>query len=233
MKQLDDFIEELKQILGKKLDCVAIFGSKANYGLQKVTSNVDLLIIINSLTLEDLTSIAPAITKWTKGKNRYPVIVTKEEFYTSNDICALEYFDIQWNYQIVFGEDLIKNHTIGYNDLKRQCIRELKMLILKYRNYYAVYYKNKREIKEALVRLISTCLVVFRVVLRLQNISPSVYKNDLIDQFNSIIPIDKRLFKRLLAQKEKTYDLPNYALQDCSSLVLNELSKVLKQVAAM
>ena len=104
------------------------------------------------------------------------------------------------------------------------------MSILKYRNYYAVYFKNKKAIKEALVKLISTCLVVFRVVLRLQNISPSVYKNDLIDQFNSIVLIDRRLFKRLLAQKEKTYDLPNYALEDCSTLVLNELSKILKQV---
>lgn len=233
MKQLDEFIGNLRHKLLKNLVCVAIFGSKANYGIQKIKSNVDLIIVLEDITFEKLTVISPYIMKWVNAGNRYPVIITRDEMKRSNDVFAVELFDIQWNYQVIYGEDVIKINNVGYNNLRDQCIRELKILIFKFRNYYTTYYKDKNKIKKELICLISKCLVLFRAILRLQNITPSVYKNDLIEQFSGIIHIDKRLFKHLVGQKEHTYDIPKYAIDDCAVLVYNELKKILDQIQAM
>jgi hypothetical protein len=230
MKKLDDLICGLKEKLGNDLISVMIYGSKANYGLDKIKSNVDLLIVINNPSLDNMVRIRPHILKWIKAGNRYPLIISKYEFETTKDVFAIEYLDIQWNYQVVHGINIFENYYIKYNDLKSQCIRELKLLIMKFRNYYTVNYRDKKAIKKALVELISKLLVVFRTVLRLQNVQPSVFKKDLINQFDKIIHIDKKLFTNLVGQKEKTYDIPSYAVNDYSNLVLNEVNKILAQI---
>lgn len=233
MKQLDIFIRDLKQQLRRKLLCVTIFGSKANYGLTKIKSNVDLLIIVESLLVEDLIKISPIIKKWMKAGNPYPIVMTREEFFSSNDVCAIEYSDIQWNYQVVYGENLIKELNVCYSDLKIQCVKELKTLITKFRSYYTMYYNKPKVMRKAFVKIVSNCLVIFRVILRLQNITPSVYKNDVIDQASKIITFDIRLFKNCLGQKERSFEIPKYVINDYAALVINDLSKILKQVDAM
>jgi hypothetical protein len=92
---------------------------------------------------------------------------------------------------------------------------------------------RKSDIKKALVEIISKLLVVFRMILRLQNITPSVFKEEMVDQFNKVIRIDTALFKNLVRQKEGKYDIPNYAVDDYSYLVLNEVNKILLQISEM
>ncbi len=233
MKKLDELIKNLREKQGSNLYSVVIFGSKANYGLEKIKSNVDLMIILENVTLDNLIKIRPYIIKWVKSKNRYPVILSKEEFDNTKDVFAVEFLDMQWNYQVVYGKNIFENFNIKYNDLKSQCIRDLKSLIFKFRNHYVLNINSKPEVKKGLVKLISKLLVIFRMILRLQNEQPSVFKKDLIDQFARIVPIDKKLFKYLVEQKEGTYDIPNYAVDDYAYLILNEVTKILKQIVSM
>jgi len=233
MKRLDDLINGLREKIGSDLVSVVIYGSKANFGLEKIKSNVDLMIVVNNPSLDTFRRIRPNILKWVKGKNRLPIIVGRQEFERTRDIFAIEYLDMQWNYQIAYGADVFENYYIKYNDLKNQCLRELKLMIMKFRNYYLVNLNNKSRIRKSLVSLISKLLVVFRMILRLQNIQPSVFKKDLIVQFDRIIKIDKTLFTRLVELKEGSYEIPYYAVDDYANLVMNEVNRIISQIAAM
>ncbi len=233
MKELDLLVEELKLKYNKRLTSIMIYGSNANYGLDKVKSNVDLMIVIQKFSSQDLPKIQPLIQKWIKAGNPHPIIVSREEFFAMSDTYTIEYADIKWNYEIVYGEDLIQQATIRYELLKKQIIRESRHLMLKFRGYYLQYGHNKKLMRAAFLELIKSCLIIFRSILRMQNVVPSVYKEDLIDQIAEITRIDKVFFKRLLAFKEKRSDLPDYILDDGVMITINQLAIIIQQVEMM
>ena len=71
MKNLDKFIEELKNNLGDNLVSVIAFGSKAN--VEDAKNNLNLMIVTNLLTAENLYTSVKPVQKWVKAKNPIPV----------------------------------------------------------------------------------------------------------------------------------------------------------------
>ena len=133
MKNLDKFVEELKNTLGEILLSVIAFGSQAN--VEDAKSNLNLMIVTKELTPENLYDISKPVKKWVKGKNPIPVIMNRDEWYSSFDVYAIEYADIKENYRIIYGEDLIPTISINKYFLRLQCESELQSLLLKYLFY--------------------------------------------------------------------------------------------------
>ena len=131
MKNLDKFVEELKNTLGDNLLSIIAFGSQAN--VEDTKSNLNLMIVTDQLTAENLYDISKPVKKWVKGKNPIPVIMNKDEWYSSFDVYAIEYADIKENYRIIYGEDLVPSICINKYFLRLQCESELKSLLLKYK----------------------------------------------------------------------------------------------------
>ena len=192
MKNLDNFIEELKTKLGDNLVSVIAFGSKAN--VEDAKNNLNLMIVTNTLNAENLYEISKPVQKWVKAKNPIPVIMNKEEWYSSFDVYAIEYSDIKDNYRIIYGEDLVPSIPVNKYFLRLQCESELKSLLLKYKNNFLLNIKSDREMKKVLDHVIKTLLVIFRAVLRLHD-RPVPYRAvDIIEftadylSFNKIYP---------------------------------------------
>ena len=66
MKNLDKFVEELKNTLGENLLSVIAFGSQAN--VEDAKSNLNLMIVTNELTAENLYDISKPVKKWVKDE---------------------------------------------------------------------------------------------------------------------------------------------------------------------
>ena len=233
MRQLNEFIAELKQNFGERLLSVVVFGSNANREKIMVKSNVDLMLIFDKFSGEDLLKISPFAKKWIKAKNPYPIMMSVEEFYSSKDVYALEYSDIKWNYEIVYGQDYIANLPIMANDLRFQSEREVKALLMKLRGFYLQYGNNSKSLREALVRTIKSVLVVFRAILRLRGVQPSVYKKDLIYQVAEVFNIDVDIYQILLAEKEKRTKIKSSDLKKIYLATVNKLSSLLLLIDKM
>ena len=72
MKNLDKFIDELKGNLGDNLLSVIAFGSKAN--VEDAKNNLNLMIVTNQLTAENLYAISKPVQKWVKAKTLFPLL---------------------------------------------------------------------------------------------------------------------------------------------------------------
>lgn len=59
MKNLDIFVESLKENLGDNLRAVIAFGSQAN--VRDAKSNLNLMIVTNTLTAENLYAISKPV----------------------------------------------------------------------------------------------------------------------------------------------------------------------------
>ncbi len=233
MKDLNTLIVSLQDIFHQRLVSVFIFGSKANSSEVPLNSNVDLFVVIDGLRADDLSKLYPHTQRWISKGNPYPIVLSKDEFYSMADLYAIEFSDIKWNYQLIYGDDVVAEQSVNYFDLRLQCERELKNLILKLRGFYLEHGRNKHDINDVIDSIARTIVVIFRALLRLKNITPSVYKQDVVEQLSSLIRIDKVFFRKLIGHKEGTYNFTSKELYSFNEYIIGQLVGILSQVSDM
>ncbi len=231
MKNLDKFIEELKNTLGENLVSVIAFGSQAN--VEDAKSNLNLMIVTNELTAENLYDISKPVKKWVKGKNPIPVIMNRDEWYSSFDVYAIEYADIKENYRIIYGEDLIPTICINKYFLRLQCESELKNLLLKYKNNFLMNVKSDREMKKLLNNVIKTLLVIFRSVLRLHDSAVPYRAVDIIEFASNYLSFNKIVMSKIAKVRYENEDYTKQELLFIEAELVKDIQNILKQVDAM
>ena len=227
MKNLDKFVEELKNTLGENLLSVIAFGSQAN--VEDAKSNLNLMIVTNELTAENLYDISKPVKKWVKGKNPIPVIMNRDEWYSSFDVYAIEYADIKENYRIIYGEDLIPTISINKYFLRLQCESELKSLLLKYKNNFLMNVKSDREMKKLLNNVIKTLLVI----LRLHDSAVPYRAVDIIEFASNYLTFNKIVMSKLARVKYENEDYTKQELLFIEAELVKDIQNILKQVDAM
>ncbi len=231
MKNLDKFIEELKINLGDNLLSVFAFGSQAN--VEDAKNNLNLMIVTNQLTAENLYAISKPVKNWVKAKNPIPVIMNREEWYSSFDVYAIEYADIKENYRMIYGEDLIPSIGINKYFLRLECESELKSLLLKYKNNFLINICSDREMKKVLNNVIKTLIVIFRSVLRLHD-RPVPYRAvDIIEHCSEFLSFNKVVMAKLAKIKYEKDVCNKQELLFMESELLKDIQSILKQVDAM
>ena len=231
MKHLDKFVEELKNTLGENLLSVIAFGSQAN--VEDAKSNLNLMIVTNELTAENLYDISKPVKKWVKGKNPIPVIMNRDEWYSSFDVYAIEYADIKENYRIIYGEDLIPTISINKYFLRLQCESELKSLLLKYKNNFLMNVKSDREMKKLLNNVIKTLLVIFRSVLRLHDSAVPYRAVDIIEFASNYLSFNKIVMSKIAKVRYENEDYTKQELLFIEAELVKDIQNILKQVDAM
>ena len=231
MKNLDKFVEELKNTLGENLLSVIAFGSQAN--VEDAKSNLNLMIVTNELTAENLYDISKPVKKWVKGKNPFPVIMNRDEWYSSFDVYAIEYADIKENYRIIYGEDLIPTISINKYFLRLQCESELKSLLLKYKNNFLMNVKSDREMKKLLNNVIKTLLVIFRSVLRLHDSAVPYRAVDIIEFASNYLSFNKIVMSKIAKVRYENEDYTKQELLFIEAELVKDIQNILKQVDAM
>ena len=231
MKNLDKFVEELKNTLGENLLSVIAFGSQAN--VEDVKSNLNLMIVTNELTAENLYDISKPVKKWVKAKNPIPVIMNRDEWYSSFDVYAIEYADIKENYRIIYGEDLVPTISINKYFLRLQCESELKNLLLKYKNNFLMNVKSDREMKKLLNNVIKTLLVIFRSILRLHDSAVPYRAVDIIEFASNYLSFNKIVMSKIAKVKYENEDYTKQELLFIEAELVKDIQNILKQVDAM
>ena len=82
MNKLDKFVKELEDILGDNLTSVIMFGSQVSVEPEDLKSNINLMVILEHLTADDLKNISKPVKQWIKAKNPIPVVMGKAEWYS-------------------------------------------------------------------------------------------------------------------------------------------------------
>lgn len=231
MKNLDKFIEELKNTLGDNLLSVIAFGSQAN--VEDAKSNLNLMIVTDQLTAENLYDISKPVKKWVKAKNPIPVIMNKDEWYSSFDVYAIEYADIKENHRIIYGDDLVQTICINKYFLRLQCESELKSLLLKYKNNFLMNVKSDREMKKLLNNVIKTLLVIFRSILRLHDSAVPYRAVDIIEFASNYLSFNKIVMSKIAKVKYENEDYTKQELLFIEAELVKDIQNILKQVDAM
>ncbi|HJP86970.1 MAG TPA: nucleotidyltransferase domain-containing protein [Gemmatimonadaceae bacterium] len=171
--KLDDLVRQLQLAYGNGLRSVVLFGSAVAGEHKPGKSDYNVLVIVDSLPLERLRAVAAVSRAWGEDGNPPPMTFTAREWKSSSDIFPMEYADILERHRVLFGESPFDGIKVSPSDLRLQVEQQTMGKLLQLRQATMGAGGDSRRQLEVLEKSLSTLMVVFRGVSRLQGHAPS------------------------------------------------------------
>jgi predicted nucleotidyltransferase len=195
----EDFLRLLKEGFGDNLVSVCIYGSYVSGNFVKGVSDINLLILLENSSAEQLTKFGSLAHKIMKRHKITPLILTKKEFINSADVFPLEYFDIKERNQTIYGEDETKNLALTRKNLRHQLedrlrgdVATLRQLIIAARGKNSIlgrYLKNWYGSLNAL----------FKGLLRLKGVTPvPMDSEEILQKLSEAFQLDTKPFSDVI-----------------------------------
>jgi hypothetical protein len=144
-----------------------LHGSAARGEYRAGLSDLNLLFVLEELDVSHLRKAAGATRRWVAEGNPPPLLLSADEWFGSVDVFPLEYTDIRDSCVLLAGRDPFAEIRISRQDLRHQLEHEVRSKKIQLREAYLVSGESPEEMGQLLVRSLSTFLVLFRGVLRL------------------------------------------------------------------
>jgi hypothetical protein len=161
-------IPQLQEAWGDKLLSVIAHGDciRPEIGRQAHDS-VQLALILQNNTLPVLKQGYELVPKFKKSNIEFTWFLTPDYIQETLDVFPLDYLNIQTAYKILFGEDLLKDLLFEVADLRLQCERELRGLMLHLRREILTNSDKPKALLQLLKISLQNFLPVFRGVCQL------------------------------------------------------------------
>src|SRR5881398_2130618 len=169
----EELVEQLRAAYGDALRSVVLYGSAAAGEHIPKRSDYNVLVLVDSLSLDRLSAAAAVARAWSEGGNPAPMTLTTREWRSSADIFAMEYADILERHKILYGEAPFDGIRVDPGDLRLQLEHEAMGKLLKLRQGVLAAGGDRTRQLELLRASLSTMLVLFRAVLRLHDEKPT------------------------------------------------------------
>jgi len=169
----EQLVEQLRAAYGPELRNVVLYGSAAAGEHIPKRSDYNILVLVDKLPVERLRAAAAVSSAWGEAGNPPPMTLTTHEWRSSADIFAMEYADIIDRHKVLYGENPFDGIRVDPKDLRLQLEHEAMGKLLKLRQGVLASGGDERRQTELLADSLSTIMVIFRAVLRLEGRVPA------------------------------------------------------------
>jgi predicted nucleotidyltransferase len=169
---LEQLVEQLRAAYGTDLESVVLYGSAAAGEHIPKRSDYNVLVLVDSLSMQKLRAAAAVAQAWAEAGNPAPMTLTTREWRGSSDIFAMEYADILERHKILYGESPFDGMQVDLADLRLQLEHEAMGKLLRLRQGVLAAGGDGRRQLELLTASLSTIMVIFRAVVRLHAATP-------------------------------------------------------------
>lgn len=165
----DALVADLQRIFGNRLESVVVYGAHAENGGSR--DPVHCLVLVQSLSAQDLEACAGASGQWRRHGLATPLIMPGDEFDRSLDAFPLEYGEIIRAHVLVLGNDPFVNTTIGRDDLRRACETQVKSHLMHLRQSFIEASGKPHAIAEVVTASAPAFAALLRNVSRLHEVA--------------------------------------------------------------
>jgi predicted nucleotidyltransferase len=169
----EELVEQLRAAYGASLRSVVLYGSAAAGEHIAKRSDYNVLVLVDELSVERLRAAAAVARAWGEAGNPPPMTLTMREWRSSSDIFAMEYADILDRHRILYGESPFDGIRVDQKDLRLQLEHEAMGKLLKLRQGVLATGGDERRQTALLADSLSTMMVIFRAVVRLEGGVPA------------------------------------------------------------
>lgn len=175
---------DYQNALGSDLLSLILYGSAAAGGYMPGKSDVNILVILSETGLNNLERVIAVFRKWRKKKVA-AVFMSPASIASSVDAYPVELFNMQLNYRLLFGADLLAGLSLIPGDLRLQLERELKGKLFHLRQGFLECEGRDRGLRQLISRSLGAFIPLFKALLLLRRYE---------------IPSDRREVIKLLSQ---------------------------------
>lgn len=229
-REINFFILGLRKTYKEDLLSVALYGSAASMEFIPAYSNLNILVLLKSTSLSELKKATSVVNKF---KNLTPLFLTEEYILSSMDIFPIEFLDMQENYILLYGKDLLKNIRVNLKNLRFQCEHELKAKLLSLKQLYLGLNDRPAALKEPLIRSFTSILHILRNVLRLKGRQPPYKKEDLLKEIAAHFKIEISYWEKILAAKLKKIRINKVQTEELFLTFVDNLEEIIQAVDAL
>jgi predicted nucleotidyltransferase len=201
--KLTELVNRLKELAGKNLHSVILFGSAARGDFHKQHSDLNVLCILKSLAAADLRRIAPAIHWWsTEQREPAPLFFTEEELRSASDVFAIELLDIRDAHRVLYGKDAVADIHVPMNLHRIQLEHELRTTLLKLRQHLLLAADRPGELSAVLAKSSSGAITLFRHMLIAWGETPPPTRQEIMARIAALSGADRSGLEATLKVRE-------------------------------
>ena len=165
---LESTVTELQRVLGSRCLSVILYGGLAKGEFVLERSDVNLMVVVDQVTLELLDQVAPLLQRSTDSVRLSVLLLSEDDLRRSTDVFPIKFLDIQRYHQVLAGRDVVAGLTIARHHLRLRCEQELKNLLLRLRQFYLERSRRPEMLETTLTRAVSSLLINLGVLAELK-----------------------------------------------------------------
>jgi hypothetical protein len=169
-----------------------VTGSALAHGFDPKHSQVNVLVVANSLGPDVLDRVAAAIPTTKKPPHFDALFMTRTQMLASLDVFPIEWLDLRGRHFVLAGEDVFAGVDVPLTWLRLQCEHELRGKHLRLRHEYLASARRPERLHEVLVRLASGFHALFRTLLRLRGEVPPASHVGVIERVAELYALDSK-----------------------------------------
>src|ERR1700687_4352222 len=201
--KLNELVNRLKEVSSSNLHSVILYGSAARGAYHPDHSDLNVLCVLGSLTVEELGRMAPVVRWWVvEQKEPSPLFFTAEELKQSADVFSIELLDMQDSRRVLFGSDPIATLKLPINLHRVQVEHELRTVLLKLRNAYFRSPGDAQELTPILRKSFSSVLTLLRHVIIAFGEEPPAQPRDIISRATALTQSSAGAFESVLRLRQ-------------------------------
>jgi len=193
---LDDLVTQLRAAYGTRLDSVVLFGSAAAGEHIPKRSDYNVLLLLKEIDASALASASAVARAWSDAGNPPPMTMTVDEWRGSADVFPMEYADILERHKVLFGTPPFDGITVSKQDLRLQLEHQAMGKLLQLRQGALLAGTDGKRQAELIAASLSTMMVLFRAVLRLNGETPDTDNAALAQRVGALAGFDAAPFVR-------------------------------------
>jgi hypothetical protein len=171
--QVKDFAERLLAALGGNLLSITVVGSSLTDDFRPGTSDINTVLVLDKQNIESLNADASLAKPMSRKKLSPPLLMTKSYIERSQDVFGVEFLDFQLAHKTIMGNDPFASLSFDKKDVRLQCERELKAMLIRLRQGYIAAAANKKLVRDILISTAKGMAPLLRAMLWLKDIERS------------------------------------------------------------
>jgi predicted nucleotidyltransferase len=228
MMKLDELVRQLELAYADALRSVVLFGSAVAGEHRPNKSDYNVLVIVDALPLERLRAVAAVSKAWAEDGNPPPMTFTTREWRSSADIFPMEYADILERHRVLYGTLPVDGIRVNPADLRLQVEHQTMGKLLQLRQAIMGSGGDAAQQLEVLEKSLSTLMVIFRAIVRLQGRVPSQDYEALTTSVAERAGFSPEPFIRVIRHARGSEKLS----RDSASLILEEYLSAMERLVA-
>jgi len=167
---LTAFAEKLTATLGDNLQSITVVGSGLTEDFKPGQSDINTVLVLGRQISASLNTVASLAKPMIKKHISPPLLMTSSYIEQSRDVFGVEFLDFQLTHHTILGDDPFASLTFYKKDVRLQCERELKAMLIRLRQGYIAAAANKKLVRDILISTAKGLAPLLRAMLWLKDI---------------------------------------------------------------